>query len=65
MLMTKYKEVPIALESKLKEIFKDENKYILVKEELMNSPFGVSPSFFNLYDELKDKPDQTLKEDSK
>ena len=64
MLMTKYKEIPIALENKLKEIFK-EDKYNSIKEELMNSPYGVSPTFFDLYDELKDKPNMTSEEESK
>jgi len=64
MLMTKYKEIPIALENKLKEIFK-EDKYNSIKKELMNSPYGVSPTFFDLYDELKDKPNMTSEEESK
>ena len=65
MLMTKYKEVPIALESKLKEIFEEGDKYDSIKKELMNSPYGVSPTFFDLYGELKDKPDTTSEEESK
>ena len=65
MLMTKYKEVPIALENKLKEIFVEEDKYNSIKEELMNSPYGVSPTFFDLYDDLENKLDQTSEEESK
>ena len=65
MLMTKYKEIPIALENKLKEIIEDEDKYNSIKEELMNSPYGVSPTFFDLYDDLVKKSDQTSEEESK
>ena len=58
LLMTKYKELPIALEKELRDIIKDENKFQMIKEELMNSPYGVSPTFFDLYEKLKNKPDQ-------
>lgn len=65
MLMTKYKDVPIALENKLKEIFEDEDKYNSIKEELVNTPYGVSPTFFDLYNDLENKSDQTSEEESK
>ena len=58
LLMTKYKEIPIALENKLRDIIKDKSKFQMIKEELMNSPYGVLPTFFDLYEKLKDKPDQ-------
>ena len=65
LLMTKYKELPFALEKELRDIIGDESKFQMIKEELMNSPYGVLPTFFNLYDELKDKPDTTSEEESK
>ena len=65
LLMSKYKELPFALEKELRDIIGDESKFQMIKEELMNSPYGVLPTFFNLYDELKDKPDTTSEEESK
>ena len=65
LLMSKYKELPLALEKELRDIIGDESKFQMIKEELMNSPYGVLPTFFNLYDELKDKPDTTSEEESK
>jgi len=65
LLMSKYKELPLALEKELRDIIGDESKFQMIKEELMNSPYGVLPTFFNLYDELKDKPDMTSEEESK
>jgi hypothetical protein len=58
LLMTKYQDIPIAIENQLKEIIKDDEKYKIIEEELKNAPYGVSPTFFDLYEELKDKPDQ-------
>lgn len=55
LLMTKYQEVPIAIENQLREIIKDDEKYKIIKEELKNTPYGVSPTFFDLYQELKKK----------
>jgi len=37
----------------------------MIKEELMNSPYGVLPTFFDLYEELKNKPDQITDEENK
>jgi len=65
LLMSKYKELPLALEKELRDIIGDESKFQMIKEELMNSPYGLLPTFFNLYDELKDKPDTTSEEESK
>ena len=47
-----------------KEIFEEDDKYKSIKKELMNSPYGVSPTFFDLYDELKDKSDTTSEEEN-
>lgn len=49
--MTKYQEVPIAIENQLREIIKDDEKYKIIEEELKNTPYGVSPTFFDLYEE--------------
>lgn len=65
LLMSKYKELPFALEKELRDIIGEESKFQMIKEELMNSPYGLLPTFFNLYDELKDKPDTTSEEESK
>jgi hypothetical protein len=65
LLMTKYQEIPIALENQLKEIIKDEEKYKIIEEELKNTPYGVLPTFFDLYEELKNKPDQITDEEDK
>jgi len=65
LLMTKYQEVPIAIENQLKEIIKDDEKYKIIKEELKNTPYGASPTFFDLYEELKNKPDQITNEEDK
>ena len=65
LLMSKYKELPLALEKELRDIIGDESKFQMIKEELMNSPYGVLPTFFDLYDELKDKPDMISEEESK
>jgi len=65
LLMTKYKEVPIAIENQLREILKDDEKYKIIEEELKNTPYGVSPTFFDLYEELKNKPDQITDEEDK
>ncbi len=65
LLMTKYKEVPIAIENQLKEILKDDEKYKIIEEELKNTPYGVSPPFFALYEELKNKPDQITDNEDK
>jgi hypothetical protein len=64
LLMTKYKEPSFALEKELKNIIEDESKIQMIKEELMNSPYGTSPTFFDLYDELKDKSDTTSEEEN-
>ncbi|MHA1987422.1 MAG: hypothetical protein ACW98D_12350 [Promethearchaeota archaeon] len=65
LLMTKYKEPPLALENELRNIIEDESKIQTIKEEMMNSPYGTSPTFFDLYNELKDKPDTTSEEENK
>jgi len=65
LLMAKYKELPLALEKELRDIIGDESKFQMIKEELMNSPYGVLPTFFDLYEELKNKPDQITDEESR
>ena len=65
LLMTKYKEIPIAIENQLREIIKDDEMYKIIEEELKNTPYGVSPTFFDLYEELKNKPEQITDEEYK
>ena len=65
LLMKNYQEVPIEIENKLKEIIKDDEKYKLIKEELKNTPYGMSPTFFDLYDKMKDKQETYSEEGRK
>ena len=55
LLMKNYQEVPIEIENRLKEIIKDEEKYKIIKEEFKSTPYGMSSTFFDLYDKMKDK----------
>ncbi|MBN1214773.1 MAG: hypothetical protein JXA99_04955 [Candidatus Lokiarchaeota archaeon] len=64
-LINKQKQIPIALDNKLKEIFKDEKDYNIKIQELLKNPYGISTSFFDLYDELKEKYKLKLGEDNK
>jgi len=65
LLVIKYKELPFALEKELRDIIGDESKFQMIKEEFKNTPYGVLPTFFDLYNELKDKPDMTSEEKSR
>jgi hypothetical protein len=62
LLMKNYQEIPIAIENRLKEIIKDDEKYKLIKEELKNTPYGMSPTFFDLYDKMKGKLETSFEE---
>jgi len=62
LLMKSYQEIPIAIENRLKEIIKDDEKYKLIKEELKNTPYGMTPTFFDLYDRMKDKQETSSEE---
>ena len=64
-LMTKQQKIPVALDNKLKDIFKDEKDYTQRKEELLKNPYGISTTFFDLYEELKEKTNQALEEQNK
>jgi len=62
LLMKNYQEISIAIENRLKEIIKDDEKYKLIKEELKNTPYGMSPTFFDLYDKMKGKLETSFEE---
>ncbi len=65
LLTIKQRELPLVLDNKLKEIFKDDEDYMVKKEELLKIPNEVSSSFFDLYEELRDKTEDNQKEEDK
>ncbi len=65
LLTTKKREIPLVLDNKLRAIFKDEKDYLVKKEELLKTPYEISSTFFELYEELKDKSENKKKEEDK
>ncbi|MFX1389326.1 MAG: hypothetical protein ACFE9Z_04590 [Promethearchaeota archaeon] len=57
-LSFKYHQLPEEIKHKLKDIFKNEEEYEDVLNELIKTPCSDPYEFFDLYDELKDEIDK-------
>jgi len=65
LLSSKYAEIPLELDDKLKEILKEKKDYEFIKTEIKKSPICLTEDFLNLYKELKNELDKIEDKKSK
>ena len=57
LISTQFKQVPLQIDDKYYEIFKDEEEIEKIKMELLRFPKSSHDDFLKLYEELKDEED--------
>ena len=57
LISTKFKQIPLQIDAKYYEIFKDDDEVEEIKAELLRFPKSSHDDFLKLYDELKDEED--------
>jgi hypothetical protein len=60
-----YKQIPLELENKLRNIFTNEEEYEAIKTELIKAPLSFISEFIRLHDQLKKEIEQLPAEDIK